>query len=99
MAMRWQNGFWVAVICQAILLLGTLSVWYFIRTAAYLAKPTDGDLYAHTWSFQAMVFVVYLVPAVALFVALIALELLVLSWFPGRRTNKHDNQPLVSKEP
>jgi hypothetical protein len=66
---------------------------------AYLVKATDGDLYAHTWSFQLTVFVVYLVPAVALFVALVALELLVSSWFAGRRTKTHDNHALVSKEP
>jgi uncharacterized integral membrane protein len=37
-------------------------VWYYLDTAAYVAQPPDGDLYAHTWSFQALNFTVSKLP-------------------------------------
>lgn len=32
------------------------SLWFYIPTRAYLAAPATGDLYAHSWSFQALNF-------------------------------------------
>jgi hypothetical protein len=86
MRSRWKRIFWIVALFQAAVVFGTLGVWYYGRTVANLANPSDGDLYAHSWSFQIMVFlVVYLPTTSILFAALLALEFLIVSWFTEPR--------------
>jgi hypothetical protein len=35
---------------------------FWFRTATFLSNPTDTDLYAHTWSFQLMAFLIVFFP-------------------------------------
>jgi hypothetical protein len=53
-----------------LVILGS-AVWFYVGTAAYLAAPTDGDLYAHHWRFQLMVFCLFKLPIVALLLGLV----------------------------
>ncbi len=57
------------VISKRGLVSATLVVWLVVclayeihRVATFLALPPSGDLYAHTWSFQLMVFAVFRFP-------------------------------------
>jgi hypothetical protein len=51
-------------------LLGS-AVWFYVRTAAYLVNPSDGDLYAHNWNFQVMVFAVFHLPVLVLLLGVV----------------------------
>jgi hypothetical protein len=73
MKLSWQ-GFKKAWLYQLVLLFAFFCVWFYLRTAAYLAGPADGDLYAQTWSFQFMVGGLYLVGAIPLLALLFLLE-------------------------
>jgi hypothetical protein len=84
----WPKRFWWAAFSQAVVVFGALGTWFFFTTRTYLANPPDGDVYAHTWSYQALAFfITYGAWAVLLLVVLIALELTVWSWFTSRRGN------------
>jgi hypothetical protein len=61
---------------------------FYVGTSAYLAHPTDSDLYAHDWSFQAVVFSLYAVPRFLLIMA----ALFVFDWF-ALRLIKTDERP------
>ncbi len=47
---------------ELVTVLLAVAVWFTARTANYLAGPPDGDLYAQTWGFQAIVFVLVYLP-------------------------------------
>ncbi len=47
---------------ELVTILGAAAVWFAVRTANYLAGPPDGDLYAQTWGFQWLVFVLVYLP-------------------------------------
>jgi hypothetical protein len=51
----------VAVL-QLIVTVSAMGGWFTLRTAQYLAGPPDGDIYAQTWGFQAIVFVMFYLP-------------------------------------
>ena len=90
MERAWPRWFWWAALGQALVLLGSLGGWFLVRTRAYLAAPSGGDLYAHTWSYQAlMFFITYGATAVLLFVLLISFEFIVWNWF----TSRHEDSP------
>jgi hypothetical protein len=61
---------------------------FYVGTSAYLAHPTDSDLYAHDWSFQAVVFSLYAVPRFML----IMVAFFVFDWF-ALRLIKTDERP------
>ena len=56
------HRFWFWAIVQACVVAAIFGWRFYAGTLEYLAHPTDGDLYAHTWSFQAMVFLMFAVP-------------------------------------
>ncbi|MFZ3220548.1 MAG: hypothetical protein WA174_10970 [Rhodoferax sp.] len=71
---------------QLILIVLAIGGWFVFRTVEYLAGPPDSDLYAQTWGFQALVFVMFYLPWVLLAVGgLIVIESYLL---PGRRWNE-----------
>lgn len=75
----------VAVL-QLIVTVSVIGGWFALRTAEYLAGPPDGDVYAQTWGFQAVVFVMFYLPWALLAVgSLIVIESYVLRW---RRWNE-----------
>jgi hypothetical protein len=79
--------FWRIVTIQACVILAWLLWRFYIGTKAYLAHPDDGDLYAHNWSFQVLVFCIFrLFPALVGMVALFAFE-----WFILRNRRKTSN--------
>lgn len=73
MKLSWQ-GFKRAWLVQLAFFFVAFCVWFYIRTAAYLAGPPDGDLYAQTWSFQFIVGGLYLVGTLPLLAALFLVE-------------------------
>lgn len=73
MKLSWQ-GLKRAWLYQLLMLFVCFSIWFYIRTAAYLSGPPDGDLYAQTWSFQLMVGGLYLVGALPLLAVLFLVE-------------------------
>ena len=56
------HRFWFWAIVQACVVAAIFGWRFYAGTLEYLAHPTDGDLYAHTWSFQAIVFSMFAVP-------------------------------------
>lgn len=73
MHLPWERfrRFWLVQIAVFVL---CFAVWFYLRTAAYLAGPPDGDLYAQTWSFQLMVGAFYLVGAIPVLATLFLVE-------------------------
>jgi hypothetical protein len=68
-------------VLQLIVTVLAIGGWFALRTAEYFAGPPDSDLYAQTWGFQAMVFVLFYLPWALLVVgALIVIESYVLQW-------------------
>jgi hypothetical protein len=67
-----RKRFW-SELAQVLVVLLALSGWYAHRTIDLLAAPPSGDLYAHTWGFQLMVFALMYLPA-----TLVALTVLLL---------------------
>src|SRR5689334_13216122 len=55
-----------SAVLQVVSILVVVGAWFAVRTAAYLAGPPDADLYAQTWAFQAIVFVLVYLPWVML---------------------------------
>ena len=55
-------------ILEVAFVLVAVGAWFIVRTAHYLAGPPDADVYAQTWAFQALVFLLVYLPW-ALFVA------------------------------
>ena len=55
--------FWLLALFQALLVLAIVAVAFYFRTSALLAGPGDGDLYAHNWGFQLVVFGLLWLPA------------------------------------
>lgn len=52
-----------------------VAIWFYFRIEAYLAGPTDGDLYAQSWGFQLVVFgLIWLPLTLSLVGVLISLE-------------------------
>ena len=47
-----KGWFSKACVLQLGALLAWFLPWYYLRTAAFLAGPPYGDLYAQTWSYQ-----------------------------------------------
>lgn len=103
MTLSWQRfrRFWWV---QIALFVVCFAVWFYLRTAAYLAGPPDGDVYAQTWSFQLMVGAFYLVGAIPVLATLFLLEAgifsVVLRFF--RRTPEPPQiqpQPTVPADP
>src|SRR5690242_5144485 len=78
--------FWALVqICIVAVIVG----WrFYVGVSEYLAHPPDGDLYAHTWSFQAIAFLVFAAPKIVVGV----IALLGVEWFVARRRSK---RPMV----
>ena len=65
---------------QLFLAIAAVGYWFIKRTEEYLAGPADGDVYAQTWGFQIMVFLIAYMPLILLVVGiLIILESYVLS--------------------
>jgi hypothetical protein len=65
---------------QLFLAIAAVGYWFMQRTEEYLAGPADGDVYAQTWGFQIMVFIIGYMPLILLVVGiLIILESYVLS--------------------
>jgi hypothetical protein len=76
---------WAAV-AQVVVAFAALGGWFVHRTQGYLAAPTDGDLYAHTWSYQALAFfMTYGAVAMLAVLVLICLEFIALNWLTCRR--------------
>lgn len=72
---------------QLLVTVSAIGGWFALRTADYLAGPPDGDLYAQTWGFQAIVFFMFYLPWALLAVGgLIVIESYVLQW--GRRSER-----------
>ncbi len=66
-------GFWALV--QVCILVAIIGWRFYTKTYECLANPRDGDLYAHTWSFQAIAFSVFAVPlCIVVMVVLLWLE-------------------------
>lgn len=61
-------------LAQIAVFVMCFAVWVYLRTAAYLAGPPDGDVYAQTWSFQLMVGGFYLVGAIPVLATLFLVE-------------------------
>lgn len=73
MRLSWKR-FKKAWLVQLALFFTAFCVWFYIRTAAYLAGTQDGDLYAQTWSFQLIVGSLYLAGTLPLLAALFLVE-------------------------
>lgn len=53
-----------------LVLLGS-AIWFLVQSASYLRNPQDGDLYAHTWGFQFLVFVMFRLPLAFLLLGIV----------------------------
>jgi hypothetical protein len=83
-----SSKFWWAALGQVVVAFAALGGWFVHRTQGYLAVPTDGDLYAHTWSYQALTFfMTYGAVAMLAVLLLICLEFIALNWLTWRREN------------
>jgi hypothetical protein len=70
-----RSRLWLSMSLQVLVIAGVFAWRFYVRTSAYLNHPTDGDLYAHNWSFQALAFSFYGVPLFLVIVgALLTLE-------------------------
>jgi len=81
---RLAHRFWFWALVQACLGVAILGWKFYAGTTEYLAHPSDGDLYAHTWSFQAIAFSFFAVP---LFIVCM-IVLLGVEWFIVRMISK-----------
>ena len=80
--------FWTLALIEASIVAAVFGWRFYVGTSAYLAHPTDGDLYAHDWSFQAVVFSLYAVPRFLIIMAVF----LGVDWFTLRLI-KSDEKP------
>ena len=84
---RVQLRFRHAALLQLALLMLAAFVWFYLRTAAYLAGPPDPDTYAWSWSFQLIVFALFHFPKVLLgWCCLVLIEFSVLRLYHRFRT-------------
>ena len=61
---RCPRHFWKWMLFQVCGLLVFLAWKFWLGTSAYLNNPNDSDSYAHTWSYQGIVFCIFrLLPA------------------------------------
>jgi hypothetical protein len=85
---RWTK-FWKWGLLQVVVLLVFLTWTFYTGTSAYLSHPNDSDLYAHSWSFQGIVFCIF-----GLLPALVGISLVLgVEWFIIRKAqnwNKDD---------
>jgi len=82
-----SRQFWIWAVVQICALATIFGGWFFYVTSRYLAHPTDGDLYAHDWSFQAMAFCFYGLPLfVAAAFVLIAFERAIFRFIQRRKS-------------
>jgi hypothetical protein len=58
--------FWLRATLQFAVVIILACIWFYFRTVAYLSGPPDGDLYAWTWGFQIMCFMVIWLPLILL---------------------------------
>lgn len=56
------KNFTKLVLGQISIWVVACSLWFYIPARAFLAAPATGDLYAHSWSFQAFSFFVFRFP-------------------------------------
>ncbi|HXT13423.1 MAG TPA: hypothetical protein VN873_17840 [Candidatus Angelobacter sp.] len=95
-----SRQFWLLAFAQACLVAAGFAWRFYAGTKEYLAHPTDGDLYAHHWSFQAVVFAFFKVPLFLVVVGvLIGLERLVWRCFQEAGTELGHHQPKIALEP
>jgi hypothetical protein len=81
---RFAHGFWFWALVQTCAVAAIVAWRFHLGVLEYLAHPPDGDLYAHTWSFQAIVFLIFTLPKIiAGVIALLGVE-----WFLGSRISK-----------
>ena len=81
-----SRQFWLLALVQVCVVASAFAWRFYVGTKAYLAHPTDGDLYAHHWSFQAIAVGVFAVPVfLVVAVVLIGLERLVWRFTSGRQ--------------
>ena len=73
--MTGRGKFWKLAAAQLLIAVGCAAVLFYFRTTALLAGPPSGDLYAHNWGFQLMVFFAVWLPAILLIMgSFIAIE-------------------------
>ena len=60
-------------VLELLAILAAVGLWFAVRTVNYLAGPPDGDVYAQTWSFQAIVFALLYLPRALLAAGLLLL--------------------------
>jgi len=91
---RLTHRFWFLALMQICVIAAIVGWRFYVGVSEYLAHPPDGDLYAHTWSFQAIVFLVFTLPKILVGVA----ALLGVEWFIARVVSKRriiDDKPLA----
>jgi hypothetical protein len=81
---RLAHRFWFWALVQTCIVAEIVGWRFYVGASEYLAHPPDGDLYAHTWSFQAIVFLIFTLPKIAVGV----IALLGMEWFIARRMSK-----------
>lgn len=78
------NRFWFWALVQVCVVIAIFAWRFHVAVSAYLTHPRDGDLYAHSWSFQAIVVLIFVVPRLFAGMAI----LLGLEWFAARIISK-----------
>ena len=73
--------FWFWAVVQTAIVSAIVGWRFYVGVSEYLAHPTDGDMYAHTWGFQFGVFTICTLPMIVGSVAV----LLTLEWFITRK--------------
>ena len=58
--------FWKLALAQLALAILLVLVVFYVQTKELLAGPRVGDLYAYTWEFQSVVFILFWLPATLL---------------------------------
>jgi hypothetical protein len=69
-----KGWFKKACVLQLGALLAWFLPWYYLRTAAFLAGPPYGDLYAQTWSYQLLMGTLWLACLIAALTVALVLE-------------------------
>jgi hypothetical protein len=72
--------FWFWALVQACIVAAFVGWRFYMGVSEYLAHPPDGDLYAHTWPFQFIVFLIFTLPKIGVSV----IALLGAEWFVVR---------------
>jgi hypothetical protein len=83
---RFERQFVKLVLMQSGIFIVAFGIWFYLTTRAYLAAPAEGDLYGHTWSFQALnVCMFYLPPCVVALTVILLVERVVLRRWEKRK--------------